>query len=361
MKKVLFITVRADFGGGPEHIFNLIKHLKNVEVYAAAPRDFPYWSRYAQLITEDRMFELPHRKFSVTHLRRLLRFAADNEIDILHSHGKGAGVYGRLASLLLRRPCVHTYHGLHIDQYNRLIRKLYIGFERFLTKYSHKVICVSKSEKERLLRLGIAPEEKIEVICNGVETSGPKVTHSQAANKTAVVHFTRFDYAKNTELVSDIAGYLEKDLKIEILGSGPGQEEIKQKLESKGLGNKIIFHGTTQNPRAFLENALCYLSTSRWEGMPLSVLEAMAAGVPVVATNVLGNTDAVAHEETGLLYELDKPEQAADHISRLRRDEKLWLKMSEIAHRRARDNYSLSEMAAKTEAVYETIGVSQRI
>jgi len=90
--KVLIISSRADYGGGPEHIYKLISLLhEEVIFYVACPIDIPYWHRYSELLTVNNLFEIPHRKFSIKYLLALRTFTKNNKIDIIHSHGKGAG------------------------------------------------------------------------------------------------------------------------------------------------------------------------------------------------------------------------------------------------------------------------------
>ena len=93
MKKILYITLRADFGGGPEHLLGLIKNIsEKYDIYVAAPKDCPYWERYEDIIGGAKMFELPHRSFKISSLKKMIAFASKNDICVLHSHGKGAGV-----------------------------------------------------------------------------------------------------------------------------------------------------------------------------------------------------------------------------------------------------------------------------
>ena len=124
--KILFITVRADFGGGPEHVYRLIDILTpEIEAFVACPKDYPYWDRYQKLLGSDHMIEIPHRKFAVLRLVYLLRYVRCKGIELIHSHGKGAGAYGRILAFLTRKPCVHTFHGVHIGKYSEVSKRLY--------------------------------------------------------------------------------------------------------------------------------------------------------------------------------------------------------------------------------------------
>jgi len=113
--KILHISSRADFGGGPEHLFQLLKSAKNkMDVFAACPNDFPYYEKYRELLGKDKIIIIPHRKFSPSVFVKLISFITGNGINIVHSHGKGAGIYSRLLYLFTNIKVVHTFHGLHI-------------------------------------------------------------------------------------------------------------------------------------------------------------------------------------------------------------------------------------------------------
>ena len=99
--KILLISVRADFGGGPEHIYRLVQKLKDeIEIYIACPNDYPYWNRYERLVNAERMIRIPHRKFKLYAVSSLIFFLHKHQIDLIHSHGKGAGIYGRTLRLI---------------------------------------------------------------------------------------------------------------------------------------------------------------------------------------------------------------------------------------------------------------------
>jgi glycosyltransferase involved in cell wall biosynthesis len=356
---VLMITVRADFGGGPEQIYKLLKELhEQIDFYVACPNEYPYWQRYSDLIDESKLIEIPHRKFKLFSLFNLIRFIRKNKIDLIHSHGKGAGVYGRLAAALSLVQCIHTFHGIHTGNYNSLEKYLYISFERFLALFTKKIIAVSKSEYILIREYKISPPGKISIIENAVEMPSSIVTYSSSKlSRKKVISISRFDYAKNTGLLIGVMEELKKRNRINefefiLLGSGPEEEKIKSLVKSKQLENFVTFIGFTSNVGDYLIKSFCYISTSRWEGMPLSVLEAMSYGIPVIATDVNGNKDLIESGMTGYLYDINFPAQAAEYLIRLDEDMELWKNISNAARLKVERYFTVAQMAENTKYLY---------
>lgn len=357
--KILMITVRADFGGGPEHLFRLISNLsEKVTIYIAAPDDVPYFTKYAALVGNKNMIRIPHREFKVKDLFRLEEFVRKNGIDLIHSHGKGGGIYSRLLHLMTGKPVIHTFHGLHIDKYTKIQAKLYIWLERFFSSLTTQHIAVSQGEYNRVMKLKLASSLKTSLIENGVvipeDTVSEDVFDSEVKN---ILTITRFDFAKNSELLIPI---LERLIELKeiitfrfvLVGTGENLEDFKNKVGLKGLSNYFVFAGTTEDISKYYLTSFCYISTSRWEGLPLSVMEAMAAGLPVIATNVTGNNDLIENESTGFLYNLDEPEKAAELIVNLCKNKTKWSKISEASRNKISANYSVIRMAQQTEKLY---------
>ena len=148
-KKIIYITVRSDFGGGPYHIDLLIDNLKgDFDIYVAAPLNKPYGFKWQKFLGKNKFFELPFRSFKVSSFLRLIRFIKSNSIEILHAHGKGGGIYGRLTKIFLPGVFViYTFHGFHILNYNLMVRKFYILVERLLSRFTDLFINVSQGEK----------------------------------------------------------------------------------------------------------------------------------------------------------------------------------------------------------------------
>jgi hypothetical protein len=138
LPKVLLVTVRADLGGGPEHILQLVRGLKDrVEFHCALPRQEPFFRKMKE--EGLRLVELPVRKFGVGPLCRLREYVQTNEISIIHSHGRGAGFYSRgLRMMSSGTAAVHTFHGIHWKSWSptNLV-------ERGLSRLTDVAICVS--------------------------------------------------------------------------------------------------------------------------------------------------------------------------------------------------------------------------
>ena len=123
---ILLITVRSDFGGGPKHIDQLINNLpSNINLYMAYPKEGdPYaslWDRDKRI--KDRIY-IPYRKFSIKHLFLLKKFAQKHKINIIHSHGNGAGFYSRLLKIIgCKASIIHTFHGIS-NQYSSKFKYL---------------------------------------------------------------------------------------------------------------------------------------------------------------------------------------------------------------------------------------------
>ncbi len=359
---VLIITARADFGGGPEHIYSLLKALyKNNNFYIACPDDIPYKLRFSELIGENKIILIPHRKFRLLTLFNLKVFTKKNFINIIHSHGKGAGIYARLLSFLTAIPCVHTFHGFHTGNYNSAQKFFYIMIEKTLSLYTKKIISVSKGENEKLVQNKIAPTSKIVIIENAVEIPAQSISEQNFYSKPKVITtFTRFNYQKNSLQLIEIFKELKERkagqfFKLALLGTGEEEAEIKKMAKDNGLSEIFVFSGTVENPGKYLEDSFCYISTSRWEGMPLAILEAMSYGVPVIATNVVGNNDLVEDNETGFLYNIENPKEAAGLIIELSEDFELWKSFVKKSREKIIKHFSLKKMAGETEKIYNSI------
>jgi len=355
------ITASAGFGGGPQHVHDLAAALHGqVRVDIACPRQEPFYERFGRVI-EGEIVDIPERRFTLADALRLLRFVRRRGVCLLHSHGKGAGVYGRFLAAFSGLPLVHTPHGIHLDQYGRLMRSVYLAYEHLCGWIDARTIFVSPSELERARTIGIARRSRSTVICNGVPfpenstflaEARDRLRRSQGidADDTVVVTLSRFDYAKNMNEMLRVAD-AERNLRFWFLGDGADFASVRSAIADRRM-NHVWLPGFVDRPLEYLAAADIYLSTARWEGLSLAVLQAMSLGKPVVASEVTGNRDAVKHHQTGFLYPLGKAEDAAAWLNMLARNPEMKLAMGQAAMVRQREKFSVKVMAERTFSVY---------
>jgi len=350
------ITGRADFGGGPEHVYQLARVISRATaVHIACPRDEPYWSRYESIVGSDRMVEIPHRRVTLGAFASIFRFIRTRGIDVVHAHGRTGGIYARPAALLAGVRCFYTPNGS--TPVAGVRTAVYAAVEYLLSVVTQGVVAVSGTEAEALRPL-CAFRARLEVIQNGVEIPPTLDTpDTRLAGPLRVVHVTRYVFQKNTRLLVDVIaalrdmGHLDS-FEFLILGDGPGRPEFEAALAERGLAHCVKVLGAVTNPGSYLGGAFCLVSTSRWEGLPIALLEAMARGVPAIATDVIGNKDAVTDHETGFLYDPAAPQAAAQRLVQLAQDPILWKQMVRAARHKAEQQFSVEAMADATLRLY---------
>jgi glycosyltransferase involved in cell wall biosynthesis len=355
LPRVLMITGRADSGGGPEHVFQLSRQLLNdCDVFIAAPREEPFWERYASLVGETRVCEIPHRHFSWQALHRLIAWSRKQEIDILHSHGRAGGLYGRLASIYLRCPSIHTPNcPLSFGTWRA---PFYWLGDLVLSWTTTHIIAVSGTEASSIRRQ-LFRNNGISTIFNGVELPDIRIDSlSFLKRPLRIVHVTRFVPQKNSEMVLDILDQLRsrgilEEFHLDIVGDGPGRRQLEVAAKNRRLDKHISFYGTQPSVGRFFLAGFCVLSTSRWEGLPIALLEALALGLPAIATDTPGNNDVVS-SSVGRLFSIGDPAAAADHLAELRKSTRSWHDLSNAAVNLVREHFSVRRMAEDTLAIY---------
>lgn len=351
--KVLLLSVRSDIGGGPKHVYDLMFHAKSsgIEYYIAAPSDGDFSGKFKDLSFS--FFQIPFRKFSLIKFFQLIGFIHKNKIKIVHSHGRGAGLYSRLLKLFGFK-VVHTFHGVHIGE--GLVGKIKLLMDKILIPLTDKFICVSESERLSAITEGVTSIDKTIVINNGVELYGLR---SKARNDKVIVGtLARFNHQKGLDI---LVGYIYKfvhesdtNFEVHIAGDGEGFLITEQLIKTKELDHVIKLMGPTREPINFLYSLDFYISFARFEGLPIAVLEAMSCGIPCLLSKVVGNIDIVEHEKNGLLFDLDNYESFKVEFEKML-DQEYREKFIQPSLKTIRDKFSVESMCEKTYEVYKTL------
>lgn len=308
--RVLFITVRADQGGGPKHLLDLARKIRKTNqssfIAIASPNHKPFYSHF--LNVSDKVIKIPSRRFSFITFFKLLSFCKNNEIYTVHSHGLGAGIYSRLLGLFSIH-VIHTYHGVHLKQDFSSKLKHYV--EKVLSKLDSTLIFVSKSEKENAIHLDYSVRNNYFVIENGINLNDleKSVRFSNQARNLKICILSRFDPHKNILQAIKLFSKLVcefPDIHLSIAGHGPEGRKIKNLIEKSCLLDHTSIYGEIEDTDTFLKEHHFYLSSSLGEGLPYTVLEAMKVGVIPILSNVSGHKDIL---NNSYLFSLDNEEQ----------------------------------------------------
>lgn len=315
MKKILYIAISSQTGGVPKHILNALKRAKEFgyEITVAAPKDGDYYRWFQEYSSE--MINISLKPYSVVSLWKLRQYIKHNKIELVHSHGKGAGMYARpLRVLCPGIKVVHTFHGIYLEQYGTALKRVYCFIERILRHWTDTFICVSESEREEALRWGFAFPNAIKVIANGVDL---ELYKNEMVNRS--IYFNEFELPQNAYVIGCVARlevmkgheYLLRAFEIInrkyhqtrliLIGDGPARQEIENLIKELQLENKVVLAGFRHDVPKLLKIMDLFVSASLKEGMPYTLIEALAAGVPVVATDVIGNRDVVGDGKEGFL------------------------------------------------------------
>ncbi len=364
--RVLLITSRADIGGGPLHVDLLARHLPaSVDRWIACPDEPPYMTAWRSAPSVRGVVPIARRSFTVGDLLSLARACRRWGIDVVHSHGKAAGVYSRLLKLILPHLRVlHTFHGVHIGQYGAVRRAAYLAAERLLRPLTDGFVCVSEGERRQCLALRISAPARTRVICNGLppfaaEPYGVFIL-PDGVEHPVIVTLARFEYQKHMSLALEIAEIAQRQHRpwtFVWAGDGPERADIEARAGQLGLAN-ICFLGPTNQPVELLAISDVFLSTSRWEGLPYALIEASSLGVPIVATRVTGNDEVVVDGMNGYLFEPTDVAAALEALDKILADRPLRAQLSEGGRRIAASRFSLQRSIDETTRLYESLGAS---
>jgi glycosyltransferase involved in cell wall biosynthesis len=298
-------------------------------------------------------------------LRRLTELLARDGYDVVHTHSAKAGALGRLAAERARTPrVVHTFHGFPFHEFqSRARRGAYIAVERYLGRRTDVLLAVGGAVAAEAIRRGIAVPERVRVINPAIEQ--PAEPASPAARAAArrrlgvpvgckvVGTVGRVDYQKAPEsFVDAIAGLDRDDVYAVWIGDGPLRLKMEARAARRGLQGRFLCAGHRDDVLELLPGLDVFVMASRYEGLPCAVAEAMAVGLPVVATAVNAVPYVVLPGETGLLVSPERPRQLTAAIGYLLNEPAAAARMAKAARLLIADKFTSSSLATVLEAAY---------
>ena len=338
--RLLLLITLSELGGAQTAVALLLPGLADrFEVTLAAQGRGPLCDaahaagvRYVELEHVRRAIHPWHDTRGLVELVRLCRRLRP---DIVHAHSSKVGVLGRLAAWFAGVPVrVYTVHGWSFAAYDGLAGRVYLWLERLMRPLTTAVVCVAEATRRQGVAARACDEARTVVVHNAVEV---KSFGARAGSTGAprVLSIGRLAYPKDLVTLFAALGRLDADYRVSLVGDGPDAADVAAAVSSHGLSDRVELLGARENVSELLARADVFVLSSRSEGFPVSVLEAMAAGLPVVATAVGGVAEAVVDGETGILVAPADPEALAAALERLVEDVELRQRLGAAGRARA--------------------------
>ena len=358
--KVLYIITRAVLGGAQIHVLELLRQaLQNGKaglvtyesgtlVDMAREMGVDVWVLSSPVDSINPLKDLR----TIRSIHRIIRVYMP---DVVHCHSSKAGVAGRIAAWLAGVPAVFTAHGWAFSDGISSRRKRFArAIERFVAPISSSIICVSKYDFDLALRYVVTSKEKMHVVRNGIANIGPTAAHSQRETIRCVM-VARFSAQKDQISLVRAMPHLDKHLELLLVGEGELLEETRNEARALGIDDRIKFTGNRYDIPEILADCDIFAHVSNWEGFPYSILEAMRAGLPVVASDVGGVCEAVNDSVTGYLVPRGDSALLIEKLKTLASDSAMRQVMGAAGRKRFLDNFTLDRMLDGVDAVYQQV------
>jgi glycosyltransferase involved in cell wall biosynthesis len=288
--------------------------------------------------------------------REIQRVVAGLRPDLVAAHSSKAGTLARLAGRSLRIPVVFTAHGWaftpgvpgsHAALYRRI--------ERLVGPLASRIITVSEFDRRLALEARIAPPDRIVAVHNGIPDTDRALRADPTRSPPRLVMVARFMAQKDHRtLFQALAGLTDHPWELDLIGDGPLMDETRRLAAELGLTERMQFLGQRKDVGAILAASQVFLLISNWEGFPLSTLEAMRSGLPVIASAVGGVDEAVRDGETGFLVPRGDVDALRARLGRLLTDPGLRGQLGSQGRRRFESSFTLDHSVRQTLAVYRS-------
>lgn len=365
--RVLQAIRQGKIGGGESHVLDLVRFMdrSRFEPVVLSFTDGPMVSLLQQMNVPVHVIA-SEKAFDIGVWKKVRNFMKEQRIDIIHVHGTRANTNVMWAARRLRIPLIYTVHGWSFhDGLHPLMRKARILSEQFITRRAQANICVSESNRQTGLKT--FGKFNAEVIRNGInpEKFNPaaqfpdiKAAYGIPEGTLVVGYIARMTLQKDPEGM--IRGFHEAlktfpQMKLLMVGEGELKQAAVDTAAALNISDKVIFENFRQDVPAVLQGIDIYCLPSLWEGFPIGVLEAMAMGKTVVATDVDGTREAVSHGENGWLIPPKDTGALAAAIVKMAEDKILREQLSQAAINTVREKYNVSGMTQRIENVYTSL------
>jgi glycosyltransferase involved in cell wall biosynthesis len=293
-------------------------------------------------------------------LRELRAAVREVQPDLISLHSSKTRLLGCMTARMAGIPALSTVHGWPFaDGVPETRRQFYAFYERQAARLATAVVTVSHEDKALAERYRIRPKGAITVVHNGMPDDAPRRDHGRASGPVRLLMIGRHAPQKDyPTLFAALAQLREKLWAIDLVGVGPDEDEHKNVIQELGLTERVNFLGYRKDVPDLMAAADLYILASNWEGLPRTIIEAMRAELPTVASDVGGNREMIVDDQTGYLAPRGDADALARRLAALIDDPRKRRDLGANARRLFERSFTFEAMFEKTLAIYrDTLGV----
>ena len=388
MPKILYFITQSEFGGAQRYVFDLANNLKSEFKIIVAFGEQSESGKLTAVLKQAGIeyYILPHLQRSISPisdflaLLEIVKLIKEIKPDIIHLNSSKISILGSLAAFIIKlrvASCelrvVYTVHGWVFNEpLPTFLKWFYFWAEKFTARFKNKIICVSEYDRQVALKYNIAPTEKLITIHNGINNCHSGLEPESRANLHEQISGLRVKPAMTGNLLIGSIGNLYKTkgfeyfieaakiieqnqnskIKFIIIGEGSERSHLEKLIKKYSLKNNFILAGQIDQAARLLPALDIYVCSSVKEGLSYTLIEAMQAGRPIVATRAGGNPELIEDGLTGLISPAQNAKALAEKIKTLLNNKTLALKLGQNGKAKALAEFGLEKMVEATRKIY---------
>lgn len=371
---LLYVITKPELGGAQKQLLSLIRGLNQArfQPFLFTAREGLLLADFLSLeglkIKPSRWIERRINPFKdIAALVEIYRFIKKNKIEIVHTHSSKAGILGRWAAKLAGvKVILHTVHGWSFHDYQpRFLRWIFTWLERLSADFSDKIIVVSDYDRSKGLASGIASPDKYALIRYGVDAAQFSTKHSRVREELGlsagdpavgmVACFKRQKAPQDFIRLAEAANRFFPGVKFILVGDGALRPKIERLVRKLDLEKQVLLTGWRRDIGAILSAIDVFVLTSLWEGLPIAVLEAVAAGCPVIASDTGGIREVIREGDSGFLVRPHDIQSLSQKLSLLLKDKQLRQQMADKARGSLGLDFIPARMVRESEDLYNNL------
>jgi glycosyltransferase involved in cell wall biosynthesis len=358
LQKLLYVITRSERGGAQQHVLELLKVSRNYFRLGLATGEDSFLASEARKLGIP-VFILSHLKPPLHPLKDILALRELGELirkvepDLIHAHSSKAGMLSRLAAHTRGIPCIYTAHGWAFSHGAKVKRRVAaVTLEWLAGLLNGTTIAVSRYDSRLADRFHVGRAARRLTILNGLPDNSNRANPGEG-DSPVILMVARFAPPKDQLALLYGLSWIQMPFRIWFAGDGPLLRQARLYASALGMSHRTTFLGTKEDVPELLSRVNIFALISRHEGLPISILEAMRAGLPILASNVGGIPETVQHGVNGFLVEPGNSDALTRAAESLLSQPDLRMAMGKESRNKFVEQFHVETMAEQTLAAYQ--------